>query len=150
MVVFGLRELLFCACIHERIKGQFSLFSSAALALWIERYRRLSSMSNVRKYRYSLFLHREFVDDPAAWAGIRRQRLFPTRRPHRPPMVVFQRGFSRWEKLRIEALHALNRLKFHAISAFGYAWEYPQWLRCRRTRVLTYTKASERAAGTLV
>ena len=150
MVVFGLAELLFGACIPEKIKAQFSSVSFAALALWIERYGRPSALANFRNNKYSLFLHREFVEDPAAWAGIRRQRLFPTRRPHRPPMVVFQRGFSRWEELRIVALHALSRLKFHAISAFGYAWEYPKWLRCRRTRVLTYTKAAERAAGTLV
>jgi hypothetical protein len=137
IVVFGLAELLFGACIPEKIKARFSSASFAALALWIERYGRTSALANFRNNKYSLFLHREFVEDPVAWAGIRRQRLFPTHRPHRPPVVVFQRGFSRWEKLRIEALHALRRLKFHAISAFGYAWEYPKWSHCRRTRVLT-------------
>jgi hypothetical protein len=150
VVVFGLAELLFGASIPEKIKVQFSSVSFAALALWVERYGRSSALANFRNDKYSLFLHREFVEDPAAWAGIRRQRLFPTNRPHRPPVVVFQRGFSRWGKLRIEAFHALRRLKFHAISAFGYAWEYPKWLHCRRTRVLTYARAAERAARTLV
>src|SRR2546426_4391090 len=57
-----------------------TLFRSA---LWIERYGRPSALANFRSNKYSLFLHREFVEDPAAWAGIRRQRLFPARRPHR-------------------------------------------------------------------
>jgi len=132
------------------MKGRLSSVSFAALALWTERYGRSSALANFRNDKYSLFLHREFVEDPADWAGIRRQRLFPTHRPHRPPAVVFQRGFSRWGQLRMESFHALSRLKFHAISAFGYALEYPQWTHYRSARVSMRAKAGERVAEEVV
>jgi hypothetical protein len=141
-VVFGLAELLFGATVPQEIKARFSEVSFPALDLWIERYGRRSALANFRNGKHTLFLHREFVGDPAAWNAIRRQRLFPTHRPHRPPAVVFQRGFSRWEKLRVEGVHALRRLKFHAVSVLDYAWEYPQWTYCRSVRIAMCAKAS--------
>jgi len=150
VVVFGLAELLFGASIPDEMKGRLSSVSFGALDLWTERYGRSSALANFRNDKYSLFLHREFVENPADWAGIRRQRLFPMHRPHRPPAVVFQRGFSRWGQLRMESFHALSRLKFHAISAFGYAWEYPQWRRYRSARVSMRAKAGKRVAEEVV
>jgi hypothetical protein len=146
VVVFGLAELLFGASVPEEIKARFSVVSFPELDLWIERYGRRSALSNFRNDKNSLFLHREFVVDPRAWAGIRRQRLFPTHRPHRPPAVVFRRGFSRWEKLRIDSVHALRRLKFHAVSVLDYAWEYPQWTYHRSARIAVCAKARARVA----
>jgi len=135
VVVFSLAELLFGAAIPPEIKARLTSASFPALALWTERYGRCSALANFRNDKYSLFLHREFVEDQAAWAGIRRQRLFPMHRPHRPPAAVFQRGFSRVEKLWVQGAHALRRLKFHAISALRYACEYPQWALLRRARL---------------
>jgi hypothetical protein len=96
-------------------------------ALWIEKYGRRSALANFRGDKYSLILHAQFIDDPAAWSVIRRQRLFPCRRPHRPPAEVFQRGFSRWEKWRVNGSHGLGRFKFHARAVLTYAWARIEW-----------------------
>src|SRR5678815_4574595 len=94
LIVFTLAERLFGATIPAELQRVLRTPLSPALNLWIERYGRHSALTNFHDDKCSLFLHREFVDSPSEWASIRRKRLFPVRRPHRPPAVVFQRGFS--------------------------------------------------------
>src|SRR5262249_20833935 len=81
MVVFTLAKHLFGAPIPEEIKKQLTPARYPVLALWTERYGRRSALANFRNDKNTLFLHREFVEDSAAWAGIRRRRLFPIQRP---------------------------------------------------------------------
>ena len=131
MVVFTLAELLFSATIPEEIKKQLTRARYPVLALWSERYGRRSALANFRNDKYSLFLYREFVEDPVAWAGIRRRRLFPIQRPHRLPPAVFQRRYSRLIRSCINGWYALRRANFHAVSLFRYMREYRQWTRLR-------------------
>jgi len=131
MVVFCLSETLFGAPIPEAIKWQLTSARYPVLALWTERYGRNSALANFQSDKYSLFLHREFVQDSVTWAGIRKRRLFPVQRPHRLP-AAFQRRSSRLARLWIDGCHAIRRVRFHAASVFKYAWEYPRWMRLRR------------------
>jgi hypothetical protein len=134
-LVFGLAEQLFGASPPPAINLQMESHLSPTLTLWTERYGKQAALANFRNGKYTLFLHREFVDDRAAWANIVRRRLFPLRRPHRPPAVAFQRGFSHLGRLSMEGLHALRRLKFHALSDLRYLWEYPRWMFLRKRAV---------------
>jgi hypothetical protein len=138
LVVLGLARNLFGASIPLQIQDCLTTRLSPALNLWIERYGRRAALSNFNGDKCSLFLHREFVDDSAAWTTIRRRRLFPVRRPHRPPAIVFQRGFSYPGKLWMESVHALRRLKFHAVAGIRYVCEYPRWM-LRRARLAAST-----------
>ena len=133
LVVFKLAEQLFGGVIPAEVRDLRSPLTPA-LQLWIERYGRQSALSNFHGDKSSLFLHREFVDDASEWAMIRRRRLFPLHRPHRPPAVVFQKGFSALGRIWMEKAHALRRLRFHGLAGLRYVVEYPRWIVLRRLR----------------
>src|SRR5215475_7592072 len=132
MVVFSLAEILFNAPIPEAIKDQLISARYPVLTLWTERYGRSSALANFRNDKYSLFLHREFVRDSVTWAGIRKRRLFPLQRPHRLPAAIHRRS-SRLARLWMNGCGAIRRVRFHAAWVFKYAWEYPHWMRLRRS-----------------
>jgi len=130
-VIFHLADRLFGAPLPPDVTAD--LRTPAALALWADRYGIVSALSNFRSDKFSLFLHREFLDANSDWTAVRRRRLFPIQRPHRLPGIVFQRGFSRLEKAWIDQAHALRRMKFHALAAARYALEYPRWAWLKRS-----------------
>jgi hypothetical protein len=134
-IVFTLSEQLFGAVIPALLRDSLSSPLTPALHLWIERYGQHSAVSNFHDDKCSLFLHREFIDDPSDWAMIRRRRLFPLHRPHRPPAVVFQRSFSELGRIWMEKAHAVRRLRFHGLAGLRYALEYPRWIVLRRLRL---------------
>jgi hypothetical protein len=134
-VVFTLAEQLFGGPVPPILRPALRTQLSPTLNLWIERYGRRSALSNFRGDKSSLFLHREFVDSPAEWAAVRSRRLFPLQRPHKPPAIIFQRGFSKIGRVWMENVHALRRLGFHGFAGIRYAAEYPRWEMLRRMRV---------------
>lgn len=136
MIVFTLAEQLFGAAIPTQLQSSLKSPLSPALNLWVERYGKYSAVSNFHGDKCSLFLHREFVESPSEWAMIRRRRLFPIHRPHRPPAVVFQRGFSAIGRIWMEKAHALRRLLFHSLAGVRYVLEYPRWIVLRRLRLV--------------
>jgi len=142
-VVFDLAELLFGGPSPPEVRARQSSDSFAALTLWTRRYGRPAALTNFRSSKHSLFLHREFIKNPVIWAGIRRQRLFPTNRPHVPPAEVFQRGHSQWEKFCLNARHIVRRFGFHVRAALGYVWEYPRWMHYRKTGLSTRHATTE-------
>jgi hypothetical protein len=135
LLVFTLATQLFGGVIPAELRDTLKSPLAPALHLWIERYGKKSALSNFHGDKCSLFLHREFVDDPSDWAAIRKSRLFPLRRPHRPPAVVFQRGFSALGRIWMEKAHALRRLRFHALAGLRFVAEYPRWIVLRRMRL---------------
>ena len=135
LVVFTLAERLFSARVPPQLRQSLTTRLSPALDLWIERYGRRAALSNFHGDKCSLFLHEEFVDSPSEWAAIRRRRLFPVQRPHRPPATLFQRGFSTTGKVWMESAHALRRIRFHGLANLRYALEYPRWIQLRRMRL---------------
>jgi hypothetical protein len=134
LVVLSLAGSLFGVPIPQKLQVRLNSHLSPALHLWIEMYGKRAAVSNFSRDKCSLFLHREFVEDAAAWGTIWRRRLFPVRRPHRPPAIVFQRGFSHSGKLWMESVHAFRRLRFHGIAGLRYFCGYPRWFLLRRTR----------------
>jgi len=138
MIVFALAEQLFGAAIPAHLQSSLMSPLSPALNLWIERYGKYSAVSNFHGDKCSLFLHREFVESSSEWAMIRRRRLFPLHRPHRPPAVVFQRGFSAIGRIWMEKAHASRRLLFHSVAGLRYVLEYPRWIVLRRLRLAEF------------
>lgn len=134
-LVFTLAEQLFGGPTPDSLRDRLRTPLTPALQLWIERYGRQSAVSNFNSDKCTLFLHREFIDDSSEWALIRRRRLFPLHRPHRPPAVVFQRGFSAVGRMWMEKAHAVRRLKFHGSAGLRYLIEYPRWTVLRRLRL---------------
>lgn len=126
-VVFSLAQKLFTVSAPVEVKAQVSPKFSAIVNLWIDLYGISGALANFQSNKNSLFIHREFVDDRSAWVKVWRRRLFPLRRPHRLPNITFKHGPAGLRSLWTRYLHGLQRFKFHACSAIGYAWEYPRW-----------------------
>jgi Uncharacterised nucleotidyltransferase len=133
-VVFSLAQKLFGGPFPAKLRAQVDPKFSAMVDMWIELYGLPGALANFRNNKNSLFLHREFVKDQSMWAEIRRRRLFPFRRPHQLPNVLFNHGPSGSKSRLTQHLHGLRRLKFHVFSVIGYAWEYPRWQFLRKVR----------------
>ena len=140
-LVFNLTQSLFGTFIPPEFNPQVDRRFSAIAGKWIELYGVPGALANFRGNKNSLFLHRELVTDRSAWAEIRRRRLFPLRRPHRLPDVLFNRGQNVSMRSLAQHLHSMGRLKFHTLSAIRYAWEYPRWQFHRKLRTSGGPKA---------
>jgi hypothetical protein len=134
-LVFRLASELFGA----PIPGRFSLGGasrrSRALDLWVRRYGTDWSLALFPGSKLSLFLHREFVEDPAAWSDVWRSRLLPF---HRPARVAEPRESSlklnwkaKWQQWRFVAA----RFRYHFAGLVAYAWHVRGWTRMLRRRV---------------
>jgi len=134
-LVFNLTRALFGSSAPAEFNPRVDPKFAAIAGRWVELYGMPGALANFRGNKNSLFLHREFVIDRSAWAEIRRRRLFPFRRPHQLPDVLFNHGPSGSRRRLAQYLHGLRRLRFHALSAVRYACEYPRWQfhRMRRT-----------------
>lgn len=126
-LVFNLTRLLFGGSIPAGFNPRVDPSFSAVVGAWTDLYGLPGALANFRGNKNSLFLHREFVTDRSRWAEVRRRRLFPFRRPHHLPDVLFNHGPSGRRGRLAQHLHGLRRLKFHALSAVRYACEYPRW-----------------------
>lgn len=128
-VVFSLATDLFGAEIPAEVRAWTTQTLPPALVLWIERYGRDSAPENFCGNKFSLFLHREFIQDPAAWREIRRRRLFPLQRPHRAAQAATSRLSARLAAGWKQWAHSFRRFRFHLGAALHYAWEIPHWER---------------------
>lgn len=133
-VVLGLAARLFGAPLRPDVERAMKTALSPPLTLWMDLYGVKAAMNQFSRDKSSLFLHREFVPDRQDWRLIRRRRLFPSNPPHRPPAIVFQRGFSQVARRWMETRHALRRLHFHGAALLRYATAYPRWMFLRRLR----------------
>lgn len=140
-LVFNLTRVLFGSSVPAEVNPRVDPKFSAIAGAWIDLYGMPGALANFRGNKNSLFLHREFVTDRSRWAEIRRRRLFPLRRPHQLPEVLFNQGPSGLRRTLNQQLHGLRRLKFHALSAVRYACEYPRWQFHRILRAPAGSKA---------
>lgn len=140
-LVFNLTRVLFGSSVPAEFNPRVDPKFSAIAGAWIDLYGMPGAFANFRGNKNSLFLHREFVADRSIWAEIRRRRLFPFRRPHQLPEVLFYHGPSGLRRRLAQHLHGLRRLKFHALSAVRYACEYPRWQFHRMLRASAGSEA---------
>lgn len=133
-VIFMLAENLFGGSVPAQVLSQVPPAFSSIVDVWIERYGLKAALENFRDSKYSLFLHREFVDDNAEWAEVLKRRLFPVHRPHQLPNVLSNPALGGLGRILDRLMHAFRRLRFHAFAAFAYVWEYPRWQVARDAR----------------
>ncbi len=133
-VVFLLAGGLFDAEIPATAGASTNEMLSPVMALWVERYGLNSALENFSGNKFSLYLHREFVQNAVDWRKILRTRLFPIQLPHRaaevsssPRSSILGADWRGWA-------HILSRLRFHLSSALRYAWELPRWNRSVRRK----------------
>lgn len=148
-VVFSLVADLFGAEIPAAVACWTVQALTPSLALWVQRYGRDSALENFCCNKFSLFLHREFIQDLSSWRVVRRRRLFPFHASHRLAPASIQPFSSRPGAAWRQRVYALGRLKFHLGSALRYAWELPRWERLvgRQAAMVAPREAGRCAAG---
>lgn len=131
-VIFTLASELFGAEVSPAAAEWTTATLPRALALWTQRHGLASALDNFSSNKFSLLLHREFVEDTKAWREIRSKRLFPFRRPHRAAEATSPRLASHLAAAWRQGRHVLRRIRFHLVAAACYAWELPMWERLLR------------------
>ncbi len=127
-VAFSLAADLFGAAIPASVSGETTQRLRRSLALWVDHYGRDSALNNFYGNKFSLFLHREFIQEQGAWWEVRRSRLFPLRWPNQAVQASSPRFSSR---LAAVGLYILRRFMHHGLAALQYGWESPRWERLR-------------------
>ncbi|HEV2494477.1 MAG TPA: nucleotidyltransferase family protein [Terriglobia bacterium] len=130
-VVFLLAAELFGASIPSRIRAETVETLPSALALWVERYGRRSALDNFSRNKFGLFLHREFVHDPAVWRQVRRKLLFPMQRPNQAAVAASRQLSDRLGAAWKQSLYSVKRVLHHLKAALYYGWESHRWQRLR-------------------
>ena len=88
-----------------------------------ERHGREWALARFPGSKLSLFVHREFIEDPEIWKEVERSRLFPFHRPAKVVESGDQRLASRWRASWEQGHFVLSRLKFHLGGFLSYTWE---------------------------
>jgi hypothetical protein len=134
-VVFSLAAGVFGTTVPATVRGCTTETLSPAMALWIERYGLDLALGNFSGNKSSLFLHREFVQDPTAWREIRRRQLFLIKRPARAAGDSSPGASSNMKARWTQLVYLVQLLKFHVPATLQYALELPRWKRMlRRTQ----------------
>jgi hypothetical protein len=130
-VVFLLASKVFGATIPDRVAEEIVGSLRRPLTLWVKRYGRDAALSNFSSNKFSLFLHREFVEDDSAWRQIRRKHLFPIHRPNRIVQAESLGSGARvarsWKQMR----YVSQRVRYHLVATLRYEMESGRWYRER-------------------
>jgi hypothetical protein len=126
-VVLSLAAGLFGATIPGLVVTHIIRTMRRPVAVWIERYGQDSALSNFSDNKFSLFLHREFIHDDAAWRHIRRVRLFPVQRPNQAVQGANLSRRARLGRLWRQGVYVSQRMRHHTQSTVQYALEVPRW-----------------------
>lgn len=130
-VVFALAIGLFGGRSAPLVSELLGSERSASLALWVNLYGTESALDNFSVNKFSLFLHRELVEDRTDWRHVRRIRLFPLRRPNRAVDASSAQPFARASAAWRQGIHVGRRMLHHLTTALQYAWEVPRWAKLR-------------------
>lgn len=131
-VVFLLAATVFGATIPDPVLAQVIAKLRPPLTLWVERYGRDSALSNFSNNKFSLFLHREFIDDKACWRQIRRTRLFPVPRPNGVFRATDGTTLEHLKAGSKQLIYIIRRMNHHLTGTIQYGLEAPFWGRARR------------------
>ena len=100
-----------------------------SLRIWVDHYGWEWASAKYPGSKLCLFLHRELIQNQAAWREVRRRRLFPIQRWHGSAEADGSKLPARLDARRSGWSHVLRRAKFHGVTTSQYAWEVPRWKR---------------------
>jgi len=138
-VVLGLTTRTFAAQMPATIRSWTDRLRPSS-RLWLENYGSKWIFSDHPFHesglfpptKLVLFLHEEYIADREIREQVRRQRIFPWKRP---PRIAESVGTaSTAQAVRVEWNFRLQRLYHHLGAGLRYAWEVPRW---RRLKVLS-------------
>lgn len=129
-LVLSMSRTIFRSPIPDEIAP--CLAQNPVLDLWVRKFGARWALAPFPGSKLSVFMHREFMDDPARWKAMRRSRLLPF---HRPAQVV-ETGDAgageRWSSRRDQGRFVAGRVRFHFQALASYLWSLPGWKRALR------------------
>jgi hypothetical protein len=131
-VLFSLAARIFGATLPAAVRACTTETLSPAMALWVEHYGLDLALGNFSANKFSLFLHREFIQEPAAWQEIRRRQLFLLKRPARVARTSGPRARFSLKATWTQLVYLAQLLRFHVPATLQYAVELPRWRRMLR------------------
>ena len=143
-LVFRLASELFGAPIPAGFVLDRASRLRRALDLWVLRYGIDWCLAPFPGSKLSLFVHREFVEDPVAWAEVWRRRLLPFHRPARVAEPRESNLKANWKAQWQQWRFVMGRTRYHLAGLATYAWHAGGWRRTLRLMESDTTKASLR------
>jgi hypothetical protein len=131
-VAFTLAADVFGAPIPVAVAEWTTQALPSGMALWVQRYGKSLALQNFSGNKFSLFLHREFVQDIEGWRHIRRRRVFLLERPSQVAKASGPRVSSRLKATWRQLIYVLGLLSFHLPATLSYWFELPRWKRMLR------------------
>lgn len=133
-VVFLLAAGLFGAKIPDSLADRTISCLRRPLVSWVQRYGKSSALQNFSNNKFSLYLHREFIQRDATWRAVRRSRLFPIHRPNQTMQSPGAKPLSRLSAKLGRSVYVVRRLRYHLAAAAQYELELLRWKRIRSAR----------------
>jgi len=128
-LVFAMAERLFQAPLPAQVRIWMMSKLPEALTRWVERYGTNWTLAPFPGSKLSLLVHRQFIDDPAAWRTVAWSRLFPLHRPAQVVEPAHSNLTSRWKIKWQQGAFVLRRLQFHLRALWGLGWKLLRWTR---------------------
>ena len=128
-LVFSMAETLFGAPVPAQVRTWLAANLPSALSLWVRRYGRKCALAGFPGSKLTLFVHREFIHDPAIWKKVQRGRLLPFHRPAHVTEPGNPSLTSHWKASWDQWRFVLRRFQFHLGALLSYGWELPRWKR---------------------
>lgn len=94
---------------------------------WVAQFGMKMALSDLEGTKVTLFVHREFVDDPGSWNLYLRNRVFPTGRASSIGVVATGGPGARMRVRASQWLHTARRSAFHARELFSLPVEAIRW-----------------------
>jgi hypothetical protein len=130
-IIFSLAASLFGAALPDAVAARTTRRLRSSVALWLRCYGQDLALNNFSDNKFSLFLHREFIQDPATWREIERGRLFPWHRPNRAAETSNPKSLPRLAAAWKQGVYTARRLRHHLLGAARYGLESHRWERAR-------------------
>lgn len=129
-LVFAMATNLFGAPMPDQVARWPA--RSPLIPLWVREYGERWAMASFPGSKLTVFVHREFVVDPAVWTRVKRNRLLPLHQPAQVTEAAGDDAASHWKSRWDQWRFVVRRARFHIGELVSYAWHLPRWKRVVR------------------
>jgi Uncharacterised nucleotidyltransferase len=132
-LVVSLTKTLFPRRIPQALDNWCLRSLPARIEAWVAQFGLKTAISDLNGAKWTLFVHREFVDDPDSWNSYVRQRIFPVGRGSSIGTVQTTDVGTRMRARLSQLRHTMHRSIFHAGTLFSLPLEAIRWKYAQRS-----------------
>jgi hypothetical protein len=132
-LVISLTKTLFPRRIPQALDNWCLRSLPPRIEVWVAQFGLKTAISDLDGAKWTLFVHREFVDDPNSWNSYVRQRIFPVGRRSSIGTVQRTDVGTRIRARLSQLCHTMHRSIFHAGTLFSLPLEVIRWKYAQRS-----------------